>query len=900
MLSSNWRKRRRRSIARGNNEGRLSKRPRTTTNHTGDSLIGDPAEEDWSLAGPLPDNRGDIVLEIRLDPGFDPHEYLAISLSQPSQASQASQNVSFPAAASKTGEPEAQAKSGISQTTIPDSQEITDSLPSQFSADPLLGEASLIVQTEEITGSEQPPTGAASSIQPEPLSAEACGLDIPSGQPGTSLPRPFQYSIGPFEEQDDFSPGPAATKFKGLEANTSSQTLLTQPWLNLHPSIQISTPLPEAGEVDTNAPISSHDDCRITETDIVTPRNQSSHSHSPAIALPFNSQPAQIVQPLSSCSRQILTQVQDIFQSIESDIIPDTVLKPVPKGPGPTTRRAKSESEILFSTDISVGGAASPTIVRAGSAMDPFARDDSELSTADQLRAFRDSILAAPFYSSSHPPTDLTPAAAQPQEQSLISPSSVLPGTDNDGSGGSSKGLVDSSNLWHEAPTGISLRTLDMAFGAKPAETTSKEASLSAAKELAHDMNMQFPLENPTPSMPMPPSHFSAAHEHQPEFEQIPATVAPSDLTNASANLFALTADPLHSGDNHILGEDAGDHVDTLLSGPESDPYHPDSHSEHQHEDRPQGEFIVTLPMAANTRQLYLEQISGDNKRTMLDFATGFAKSLSWVPDGGLLAKMDRIFEHLLDLCDLPTWVHDMAKANLTPEAMWKHATGTNSKFSFVYEFLNAIKDLNTRVLILCHSGYAFQYLESLLSAPGFNYSILGGESAGEEVDGLAVILASADQQPSVVHGRVDIVINFDHVARAVDLSQVLPGAIEPLVLSLVVTHSIEHIDLQLGPEPGDLERKNAINLAIGSAKELLKSPERGFEPHDIAEIFAGFVRNPDHGFVWEPSTLPEHVLDLWLSSQAGTGTQEQSLNEQGMSDSLNNRKRRLVSPFGG
>ncbi|KAM7202760.1 citron Rho-interacting kinase [Naviculisporaceae sp. PSN 640] len=848
------RKKRHRSIASGSDRGRFSKRARTSRGRDSPELIGDLAEEDWSLAGPLPDNKGEIVLEIRVDPGFDPREYIAISLSQSSQASQSISlsTSSVPRPAESVSEPRAKGK--ISQTTIPDSQEIPDSLPSQFTEEPPGVEASQVSEEDIVTELEPAPIGDETRvIQREPVSSGVSGLDIPSRQPDNSLPRHTQLSAGPLEVPDETSSiDPQNLSLNAFQPRTSSG-FLTQPEFNLAPFLKTKS-LPAAGGVDPDSVQESHEHHPSDQFGRASQDIQSSHG--PTIDLPSNSQAAQVVAPLSSYPpKQLHTQTQDIIASIESDVVPDTVLKPAPRlsvaqsasaASGERDSSGEPEEDVFFFLH-------SPE--RSHLAM---SFDDTP-NFADRLRRMRDSVFDEPLFAPSRP-SSLTPSAAQPQEQSIISPSSVLPGMGNE-------------------MQGIGPQTQGNSSDSTPSNQC---ASLSAGQELGSDLGITFPPDNSGHNTAVPPSHFETAQEQQSAFEQIPATVAPSDLTNSTPGLLTLTGDGLHGLDGHI---------DSLLPVPESDHYHPDADSDHHHE-RPQGEYTITLPMAANMRSEYLSRISGENAKTMVNFGKVFAESLDAVPSDELLAKMDRIFQQLLDLCDLPAWVHDVTALN--PDAMWKHATGTNSKFSFVFEFLSDIRDLNTRVLILCRPGYTFQYLEALLSAPGFNYSILGQDSAKQDREGLVVMLASAEQDLSTAQESFDIVISFDHVSRTVDLSQVSSPAVNPLVLFLVVTHSIEHIDLQLGSELSGIERKAALNLAIGTARELelLKSPESSSEPHEIAKRFARYVRNPEIDMIWEPSHVPDQVLDCWLSSQANT--QDQMLSRQGTIDLLNSRKRRL------
>jgi len=285
--------------------------------------------------------------------------------------------------------------------------------------------------------------------------------------------------------------------------------------------------------------------------------------------------------------------------------------------------------------------------------------------------------------------------------------------------------------------------------------------------------------------------------------------------------------------------------------------------------------FTVTLPMAANTRATYLETIR-ENKATMITFGEVFANSRSNVPDDSLVAQIDALFGRLLDLCDLPAYDHDLPE--LSKEEMMKHATNSNSKFSYVYEFLHGLRDINVRILILSAPGRVFDYLEAVVSATGCPYTILGEEgSTGQEpTEGASVVLAVAGEDLSTVDEGIDVVIAFDHTARSVELPATLGyDNMAPIVLSLVATYSLDHIGQQLLQGEQDLdsfERRNALNLATAKSRDYLRNPEsQHIAPHEAAQTFASFLKNPEIGLDWEPQPLPADIFDLWLGSQERT-----------------------------
>ncbi|KAJ4306553.1 hypothetical protein N0V88_001357 [Collariella sp. IMI 366227] len=359
---------------------------------------------------------------------------------------------------------------------------------------------------------------------------------------------------------------------------------------------------------------------------------------------------------------------------------------------------------------------------------------------------------------------------------------------------------------------------------------------------------------------------------HGMEFEQQPTTVAPADLTTSIEHLHGGDEDL--STDHQFLGAPEQSAVSADIQ-----PDHFPLHMEEEDEDEEEAlsrHFTVTLPMAANTRSIYLDTIA-ENKPTMIEFGQFFSEEL--VPDGpdaSLVAKMDIIFEKLLNLCDLPAY--DDSLPALSKEEIRKHATNSNSKYSFVYEFLHGLDDINTRIMILSQPGRVFECLEAVISASGFPYTVFGQDGSGQTMDsdGSSVVLAVAGQDLSRIRGGIDVVIAFDHVARSIDLPANLGyESMPPMILSLVTTYSLEHIDQQLQSEPGldVLERKNALNLATGAAREHVRNPEylrdskgRYLEPHSIAKMFSDFLRDPERGLEWEPHPLPSEIVEVWLS----------------------------------
>lgn len=372
------------------------------------------------------------------------------------------------------------------------------------------------------------------------------------------------------------------------------------------------------------------------------------------------------------------------------------------------------------------------------------------------------------------------------------------------------------------------------------------------------------------------------------EPRHLPATIVPSQMFITEATFHC----PLPPADQPLFRTGEVEQ-ETVLPGIESrqssvNPDHVSSPSSGARTvEARSNEFLVTLPMLASTRNLYVETIRS-NRSAMEKYRHFFTTESAGTPDDHLISEVDDIFRRLHEHCDLPQFADSIPP--LSTEAMMRHATGTNSKFSFVYELLAEPRGAAGRVLVLSQPGVVADNLEAIYQTAQLNYTGLDHYMAGGDdtdgSDGLTVILGTTEtgafDRPLL---GVDAVILFDRTARQVwrDRS---PG---PIVLSLVVANSIEHIDLELPQDMDELERRNAIGFALEVSKSIISSPDRMQEPNELAGLFADFIKDPAHGLDWEPLTLPAQFFDFYLGSQV-LETQR-----PGATSQPNGRKRLLV-----
>ncbi|KAK4204227.1 hypothetical protein QBC40DRAFT_104208 [Triangularia verruculosa] len=382
------------------------------------------------------------------------------------------------------------------------------------------------------------------------------------------------------------------------------------------------------------------------------------------------------------------------------------------------------------------------------------------------------------------------------------------------------------------------------------------------APQTDHSTPGHLPAELPN-ELPVIGGH----HQHLAmEYDQhLPTTVAPSDLTT--------------SVDLSRVAEEGQAMPDSLFSVHDNEPLVTETiDSDHgvaqDIEENPieLRQFMVTLPMAANIRSQYVDAIA-KNLQAMTEFGNIFSDSASQTPDNSLTAKIDNFFKDLNDLVDLPAYDKDVFH-QLDDEGKVKHATNSNTKYSFVYEFLKALQWLNLRILIVSRPGRPLAYLEKIIakeihvSELNKTYAVLSSETPDHVSHDTSVILAEAGQDFAKIGGEVDVVVLFDHEARQVHLPPRI-SCDSTIYLSLATICSLEHILLQLRemesfPEMSALEIRNALCQMTALLAKHLKDPQHAPQPHEVAITFASFLENPENDIEYVAQPLPISVEEMW------------------------------------
>ncbi|KAK1965296.1 hypothetical protein LY78DRAFT_610636 [Colletotrichum sublineola] len=351
---------------------------------------------------------------------------------------------------------------------------------------------------------------------------------------------------------------------------------------------------------------------------------------------------------------------------------------------------------------------------------------------------------------------------------------------------------------------------------------------------------------------------------------QLPITISPSDISRSIDPDEALSGLPQHDENPlEMLPED-----DTTAGG-KSTTTSPDA--EEPYLSGPstavdQSEYLVTVSFPANIRPLYLSTLTA-YKREIEKFNQAL-QSDDGLPDQATVDSIGRLFSQLRDICDMPAPLDSPSIDALSAIDLKKHAMGTNSKFFFVGRFLERLQTSHKKVLIIVRDTNIIGYLEAVAGTGDMAYSLKGlHELESQDEHSLLVVLVHTEQPLVDDLSDFDVVIGFDSgVMQTSVLSQwaEMSGK-KPMLIRLMTTCSIEHLELMMPAELEGLERQNALLIALFQARAFIANDEQGEMIDQFTSLFASQAIDPDPGFGWEPEPIPSSVLDFYSSTQPQT-----------------------------
>ncbi|ETS77032.1 hypothetical protein PFICI_10906 [Pestalotiopsis fici W106-1] len=317
-------------------------------------------------------------------------------------------------------------------------------------------------------------------------------------------------------------------------------------------------------------------------------------------------------------------------------------------------------------------------------------------------------------------------------------------------------------------------------------------------------------------------------------------------------------------------------------------------------------EYIITLPLASNLRPQYVEVIERSNT-DLVAYNAAFTVPPYETPDAALVARVDGIFQQLLDICDLPPSLEAIQK--MSPEKVSKYMRSTHSKYAFVGSLLEHLQKAEAtapkKILIVARPGAITSLLCTLLECMGYqpchlrdgeilqDDGAVGAASGSWWLGSLIVTIHPSTDEQYVLQSEYDVVIGFDHTFRR----DLLPRWTNehPISMHLVHTTSIEHLSMRISDNIEPLTRKNYLLLAVcASLPEILNPDLESEEAHEITERFANYIHGVDlDDFYWDHQEPPDSIFEHIAANSQGSATQSNPL-PNGSPDHVVGRKRSL------
>lgn len=305
-------------------------------------------------------------------------------------------------------------------------------------------------------------------------------------------------------------------------------------------------------------------------------------------------------------------------------------------------------------------------------------------------------------------------------------------------------------------------------------------------------------------------------------------------------------------------------------------------------------QHTVTLPFQASLRQRY-NNIIVEYRVPFLEFNRCFSGEDYSEPDSSLVNRINELFNNLLNVCDYPENIVGSDLERLPPAQQAKYCCDANPKFNFIFELLSGIED-HSSILIVARSPELLRLLSHLAESLKMQFSCEAIGRSDLSTGGSNSKLVLALPTEDIDSRDFDVVIGYDHSFRHSSVAQGLPrnpsAKRRQLILVLVTTHSIEHIDLQIPDDLPPMERKSVLISTIVRAWNLVESPNHGYqEPHEIASLFLEFLASDEDTPNWDPIPVPEAILDVYVHTQS----QSQMPSAISQQDRETGRKRKHV-----
>jgi hypothetical protein len=288
-------------------------------------------------------------------------------------------------------------------------------------------------------------------------------------------------------------------------------------------------------------------------------------------------------------------------------------------------------------------------------------------------------------------------------------------------------------------------------------------------------------------------------------------------------------------------------------------------------------EYVIPLPLVAHTRDVYFTTLRNHRRQRLALFDEHFDKRV--------VDDIKGMLEELAKLCDHEDLISSdystQREMSITVQA--KYAETISTKCIFIAELVAALRPCNNKhLVILSRRGRMQEILQALLIHNDFNksegeYTFLDQSNSSFRVS----ILPSDEAYSDVGLEAASMIIAFSPTSHVGSYSSLranknTPSRKVPFV-SLIITHSIEHLNLCLGQEICGMERTLALVTSVSQIQDRVgKAREEEYLPLDEAAHALARFLNGGKDERWPIPQIPViRGIDLDLPSNIPNSTFE-------------------------
>jgi hypothetical protein len=253
--------------------------------------------------------------------------------------------------------------------------------------------------------------------------------------------------------------------------------------------------------------------------------------------------------------------------------------------------------------------------------------------------------------------------------------------------------------------------------------------------------------------------------------------------------------------------------------------------------------FAVPLPMAAVVRDLYGQEITNHRmqRRSFLNDED---------IDQSLVDKINMMVERLKMICDHQDLiVEDSASQEMDSDTKARWAENISTKCIFLAELLESLRSVETHVALLVRPGKMMDIVEAVFKRHGYSYNRpdCASNQTGSGLLKISLLPTNVDLHNFGLE-PASLVIAFDSTfvngasVESLRADTLNANGLAPMI-HLLITHSIEHVEMCVKKSMDPLERMAILVSSLSHTREDVgKLTAECLPPEAAAKAIADFV----------------------------------------------------------